>query len=116
MSRLTHEQLCAVMGFSGLLDDPSWVPVEQPVQALLYTAIRNECVDAADALAIVKALPHRVRQILPLLGDDDIESISARAAAIPPMTDALAETVDVMRAWTARQAAYRTLSRRGIGG
>ncbi|MDB5728690.1 MAG: hypothetical protein JWQ00_1895 [Noviherbaspirillum sp.] len=43
------------------------------MQALLYSAIRHEGIYGADALAIVKALPHRVRQILLLSDDSDIE-------------------------------------------
>lgn len=113
MSRFSHQELVEAMGFFGLLDDPAWTPVEQPVQALLYAALRNAGINGADALAIVKTLPHRVRQILPMLQDDDIEPVSARAAAIQPMTDALSETADILKAWAARQAAHRTLKRRG---
>jgi hypothetical protein len=113
MTRLTHKQLVEALGFAQTLDDdPRWYPAEQPVQRIFYVALRHEGIEGADALQLLQTSPYRLRQVLPLLDDSDIASARVIASAIQPMTEDLAESADLIKAWCARQSVYKTIRNR----
>ena len=92
------------------------VPGSYEVLLVLYNALRHEGIDAVYAIQCISKYPECVKGIFQLgvLGDDDIFEISAASHALPAMTPETCQTVDIMKAWVARQSVRRELRRRGL--
>jgi hypothetical protein len=86
--------------------EPAW-PWEK---RLLQLILRSEHgIDAYDVLQAVIDKPERVARILPFLCDDDIYKIKALAATVPPSSQYLNDTVDLLNSWAARQTVKKML-------
>ena len=109
---LKHDQLEAAFGLVG--EYGPRVPNSYEVLLVLYRALRSEGIDAVQAIQGVIAHPECVKGILELLSDDEIFEISAAAHAMPTMTSDISRSVDIMRAWSVRQAVFKTLRENGI--
>lgn len=90
------------------------LPQTYEVLSVLYRALRFDGIDAIQAIQGVIAHPECVKAILDLLGDDEIFEVSAAACAMPIMTLNISKSVDIMKAWAARQAVFKTLRGKGI--
>lgn len=109
---LKHDQLEVTFELVG--EYGPRLPQTYEVLSVLYRALRFDGIDAVQAIQSVIAHPECVKGILELLGDGEIFEVSAAARAMPTLTADVSSSVDIMRAWSARQAVYKTLREKGI--